>query len=126
MKGLLFSNSHEWVKIDHDIATVGISDYAQSQLGDVVFIELPQEGSSFDKNSQFATIESTKTASEVYMPLSGEVIKVNSELTNNPQWINNDPYDKGWIVKLKIKNISETESLMKDDAYKDFVEKEAH
>ena len=121
---LKFSKSHEWVKIDAETATVGITDYAQSQLGDIVFIELPQMGANLNQSSQAGTIESTKAASELYTPLSGEVIEVNSDLVNNPQWINELPLDKGWMFKLKISNALELDNLMDEAAYKEFVAEE--
>ena len=121
---LKFSKSHEWAKIDADIATVGITDYAQSQLGDIVFIELPQIGTNLNQSHQAGTIESTKAASELYTPLSGEVIEVNSDLGNNPQWINESPFDKGWMFKLKISNSLELDNLMDEASYKEFVAEE--
>lgn len=122
---LNFLKSHEWVKLeDNNIAVVGITDYAQSQLGDIVFIELPKEGDKLEQFSQFGTIESTKAASELYTPLSGQVIEVNSELINNPQWINESPFDKGWMIKIKIGNPKELDNLMDEQAYKEFVAKE--
>jgi len=126
MASLKFAKSHEWVKLDSDTATIGITDYAQQQLGDVVFIELPQIGSKAQQNSQIGTIESTKAASELYSPISGQVTEVNSELVNNPQWVNESPADKGWMVKLKVDNPAELDSLLDEDAYKKFVESESH
>lgn len=123
---LKFSKSHEWVKEDAAIATIGITDYAQKQLGDIVFIELPQPGAKLQKSEQLGTIESTKTASELYVPLSGEIVEVNSDLVDNPQWINESPYDKGWLVKLKIANHSELNSLMDESTYRELIAKESH
>lgn len=123
---LKFSKSHEWVKEDAAIATIGITDYAQKQLGDIVFIELPQPGAKLQKSEQLGTIESTKTASELYVPLSGEIVEVNSDLVDNPQWINESPYDKGWLVKLKITNHSELNSLMDESTYRELIVKESH
>ncbi|MCQ9204703.1 MAG: glycine cleavage system protein GcvH [Omnitrophica bacterium] len=123
---LKFSKSHEWVKEDAAIATIGITDYAQKQLGDIVFIELPQPGAKLQKSEQLGTIESTKTASELYVPLSGEIVEVNSDLVDNPQWINESPYDKGWLVKLKITNHSELNSLMDESTYRELIAKESH
>jgi len=126
MEGMRFAKSHEWVRLEGDRAVVGISDYAQNQLGDVVFIELPQSGDQLQQAGQLGTIESTKAASEVYSPISGKVVEVNTDLINNPQWINEAPYDKGWLVKIKPANLSEFEQLMDEDAYKAFVAQESH
>jgi glycine cleavage system H protein len=123
---MLFNKSHEWVKVDNDIATIGISDYAQSQLGDIVFIELPQIGQKLERFSQLGTIESTKSASEICSPLTGEVVEVNDELVNNPQWINESPFEKGWMVKVKISDPNETSSLLDDASYRELVAKESH
>ena len=109
-----------------DIATFGITDYAQQQLGDIVFIELPDVGQQLEKGSSFGTIESTKAASELYASLSGETIEVNNELVNNPQWINEDAQGKGWMLKVKMNNPSELESLLDESAYKELIEKETH
>jgi glycine cleavage system H protein len=121
---LKFSKTHEWAKIEENIATVGITDYAQEELGDIVFIELPSVGDKLKQFSQFGTIESTKAASELYAPLSGEIIEVNNELVNNPQWINEDPQGKGWMIKIKIEELKEIENLLDEDAYKELIEKE--
>lgn len=127
MKNLRFTKTHEWVKVEEDgIALVGISDYAQNQLGDVVFIELPQLGLKLKQGDQLGTVESTKAASEIYTPLSGEIAEVNSDLVNNPQWINESPYEKGWLVKLKPDNESELGQLMDEESYKAFITQEAH
>ena len=120
-----FTKSHEWAKVEGDIATLGITDYAQQQLGDIVFIELPDVGKQLEQGSSFGTIESTKAASELYASLSGETIEVNNELINNPQWINEDAQGRGWMVKVKIENPSELESLLDEAAYKELIEKEA-
>lgn len=126
MEDMRFTQSHEWVRIEKDTAIVGITDYAQSQLGDVVFIELPSKGSQLKQAAQLGTVESTKAASEIYSPLSGSVIEVNSDLVNNPQWINESPYNKGWLVKLKPDNLGELAQLMDENTYKAFVAKQAH
>ena len=126
MSDLKFTKSHEWANIEGTEATIGITDYAQSQLGDIVFIELPQVGEKIEKSSQFGTIESTKAASELYAPLSGEVTEVNEDLVNNPQWINESPLDKGWMLKVNIADAGEAESLLDEASYKEFVDKEAH
>ncbi len=126
MSDLKFSKSHEWIKVETDAAIIGITDYAQGQLGDIVFIELPKVGDRLKYSLQFGIIESTKAASELHSPLTGEVIEVNNDLVNNPQWINQDSYGRGWMLKVKIDNVSEVDSLMDDAAYKEFIAKENH
>ena len=121
-----FSKSHEWASLEGEVATIGISSYAQEQLGDIVFIELPKKGEILEQGTRFGTIESTKTASEVYSPLSGEVIEINNDLINNPQWVNESAHEKGWMVKLRVSNVSELEGLMEEGAYAEFVAEEAH
>ncbi len=113
----LFTKDHEWVKIERDKATIGITDFAQKQLGDIVSIELPNVGDSFEKGGALAIVDSMKASSDVYAPVSGEILEVNSELLNNPQWINEDPYGKGWIAKIRIKDTHETKSLMNEEQY---------
>ena len=124
MSDFKFTKAHEWVRVQGDIATVGITDYAQSQLGDIVFIELPKPGEGIKKSSQFGMIESTKAASELYAPISGEVIQVNNELVNNPQWVNESALDKGWMAKVKLEDLTELDNLLDEDAYREFVDKE--
>jgi glycine cleavage system H protein len=126
MAELKFNKTHEWAKIEENTAVIGITDYAQTQLGDIVFIEVPSVGDKIEKASQFATIESTKAAGEIYAPLSGEVIEVNSEAINNPQWINESPLDKGWMIKIKIDKEEEINELMDETSYREFVAKESH
>jgi len=124
MKVLKFSKTHEWVLVEDDFATIGITDYAQKSLGDIVFVELPEIGRKLKQNEQFGVVESTKAASELYSPLSGEVIEVNKEVINNPQLINEDPFNKGWMIKIKISNIKELDNLLDQDLYKEFILKE--
>lgn len=126
MSELKFSKTHEWIKIEGDTATIGITKYAQSQLGDVVFVDLASVSDKLKQASQFGTIESTKAASELYTPLSGDVIEVNRELADNPQWANESPQDKAWMIKLKISQPQELESLMDEEAYKNYLAKESH
>ncbi|NQT27964.1 MAG: glycine cleavage system protein GcvH [Candidatus Omnitrophica bacterium] len=125
MSEFKFTESHEWVRIQGDMATIGITDYAQSQLGDIVFIELPKVGQNLKKATGLGTIESTKAASELYAPVSGEVIQVNNDLINNPQWINESALDKGWMAKVKLENLTELDSLLDEVAYKELVDKES-
>jgi glycine cleavage system H protein len=124
MGTLKFTRSHEWVRIDDGLAVVGITHHAQEMLGDIVFIELPRVGERVKQFSQFGTIESTKAASELYAPLSGEVIEINNSLIDNPQWINESPWDKGWMIKLKVEDSKELDNLMDEASYKEFVAKE--
>jgi len=119
-EGILCSNTHEWVLEDGDICTIGLTDYAVEQLGDVVFVELPEIGSNFVKNEVFATIESVKAASEIYMPVGGEIVEINEELINSPETINEDPYEKGWLVKIKADNLAEDSvGLLEYEDYKE-------
>lgn len=119
-----FTKTHEWVKIENNEAIVGITDYAQSELGDIVFVELPATGSKILRESRLATLESTKAAAEVYAPLSGEVVEVNKELENSPQLVNEEPLGKGWIAKLKITEPKEISFLWDEETYKNFLEQE--
>jgi glycine cleavage system H protein len=121
MSGLRFTKDHEYLRLDGDVATIGISDYAQTQLGDIVFVDLPKIGKKVTKGSELAVIESVKAASEVYAPISGEVVEVNAELGERPALVNDDPLANGWLVKLRVENASETETLMDEAAYAGFV-----
>ena len=114
---LLYTKTHEWVKLEGEYALIGITDYAQRQLGDVVFIELPQESATVEQFQSFGTIESTKAASDLYAPLSGQVVQVNKELLQHPEWVNQDPYLKGWMIKIKIKDREEIKNLLKYEDY---------
>ena len=122
MSTVRYTEEHEWIRIEGDVATVGITDYAQNQLGDVVYVELPQPGQKVEKGKQAAVVESVKAASEVYAPVSGEVVEANQALTDEPATVNADPMGKGWFMKLKLSNKSELDGLMDDAAYKKFVE----
>jgi glycine cleavage system H protein len=117
-----YSRDHEWVRMEGDLATVGITHYAQEQLGDVVFVELPSIGKKVEKGKELATIESVKAASELYAPVSGEVIEVNAALSEFPATVNEDALGKGWFAKLKVADKSQLASLMDEAAYKEFVE----
>jgi len=112
-----FHKEHTWAKIEEDTATIGISDYAQSKLTNIVFIELPHIGTEAKQGEKIATIESVKSVSDVISPLSGEVIEVNKELEDSPELINSDPYVKGWMIKIKLKDKSEIDSLMTKEEY---------
>ncbi len=117
-----FSEDHEWIEVDGDIATVGITDYAQEQLGDIVFVELPEEGKTFEKGDDAAVVESVKAASDVYAPVSGEVVEANSALEEDPALVNSDAEDEGWFFKLRLSAPDELKSLMNESAYAKFVE----
>ena len=115
---LKYSTDHEWVKIDGDIATVGITDFAQSQLGDVVFVDIQTEGEALDKAEIFGAIEAVKTVADALMPVSGTIVEVNGELEAAPESVNKDPYGAGWMIKIKMNNPSELDSLLDAEAYK--------
>ncbi|NID15747.1 glycine cleavage system protein GcvH [Luteibacter yeojuensis] len=124
---LKFAKSHEWVRVEDDgTATVGISDHAQSSLGDLVYVELPEVGSSVQAGNGTAVVESVKAASDIYAPVSGEVIAVNEQLNDKPETINEDAYGDGWIFKLKISDKTELENLLSPDGYAEVVENEDH
>ena len=122
MSELRFSSNHEWVRVEDDIAVVGITDYAQEQLGDIVFVELPALGASLAKADQAAVVESVKAANELYAPVGGEVTEVNEALADAPEAVNADPLGGGWFFKLRLADAGELDALMDEDAYKAFVE----
>jgi glycine cleavage system H protein len=121
LDNLLYTESHEWVKVDGDFAFIGISDFAQHELGDIVFVEVDTIGETMSKGDTFGTIEAVKTVSDMYLPVSGEILEFNPILESNPETINKDPYGDGWVVKLKMTQIAELDSLLKADAYKTHV-----
>ena len=112
-----YSESHEWAKADGDKVKIGITDYAQDQLGDIVFVEMPEVGATFAKGAEFGTVESVKAVSELYIPVAGEIVAVNAALEDAPELINNSPYTDGWMIQIKPDDPSEIESLMAKDAY---------
>ena len=122
MASFHYTKDHEYIRIDGDIATVGISDYAQQQLGDVVFVELPATGATFKAGDQAAVVESVKAASEVYMPVAGEIIEVNSALEGEPAKVNADPAGDGWFFKVRLANPADAGKLMDQAAYDSFVQ----
>lgn len=122
MSTVKYTRDHEWIRIDADTAVVGITDYAQTQLGDVVYVELPAVGRRVEKGREAAVVESVKAASEVYAPVSGEVIAINEALSGEPGKINADPMGEGWFLKLRIANTKELDELMDEAAYQSFVE----
>ena len=122
---LRYSKDHEWVRVDGDRGRIGITDYAQNQLGDVVFLELPEVGRALTAGEQFGTVESVKAVSELFSPVAGEVVEVNSELTAKPELINEDPHGEAWMMVVRITDPASVEALMDAEAYKAFVESEA-
>ncbi len=119
---LKYTKEHEWVRDNGDgTVTVGITDFAQSELGDIVFVELEPEGSEFDQDEVFGTVEAVKTVSELFSPVSGEISEINELLEDDPELVNNDPYGKGWMVKINLSDTSELDSLLSLDEYKDLV-----
>ncbi len=121
MSELKYSAEHEWIRIDGNIGTVGISDFAQQALGDVVFVELPEAGKQLSKGAEAAVVESVKAASEVYAPLSGEVVEVNEALADDPAAVNADATGAGWFLKIKIGDAGELDALMDESAYQDYI-----
>ncbi|MFW9952822.1 MAG: glycine cleavage system protein GcvH [Candidatus Thorarchaeota archaeon] len=118
---LNYLQTHEWVRIQDDFATIGITDFAQHQLGDIVYVELPEIGTNIEKGTNVAEIESVKAVGELIMPLSGKIIEVNTILAENPEFVNSSPYGTGWMVKIEISNKSEINELLSVDAYKEIV-----
>ncbi|CAM4432205.1 glycine cleavage system protein GcvH [Flavobacterium terrigena] len=114
---LKYTKDHEWVSIDGDVATVGITDFAQKELGDIVYVEVETLDQTLDKDEVFGTVEAVKTVSDLFLPLSGEIIEFNEELESTPETVNTDPYGAGWMVKIKISNPSEVEELLSSEAY---------
>ena len=120
-ENLKYSTDHEWALIEGDIITVGITDHAQSELGDIVFVELPDVGDEVDKGDSFGTIEAVKTVAELYAPASGEVVEVNESLEDEAETINSNPYESGWIVKIKLSDASELDELLNAEGYQEHI-----
>jgi glycine cleavage system H protein len=120
--GLRYSQEHEWVAVDGDIATIGITDYAQEQLGDVVYVELPAVGKVLNKDDTFGVVESVKAVSDIYAPVSGTVAETNADLPNAPELVNADPYGKAWMIRVRLSNPQEVNEMMDAAAYQKFVE----
>ena len=115
---LKYTKDHEWVKVEGDTAIIGITDFAQGELGDIVYVEVETEGDSLNKEATFGTVEAVKTVSDLFMPVSGEVVEFNKALEANPESVNNDPYGKGWMIKVKMSNAAEVNELLNADQYK--------
>ena len=122
MAGLKFTEEHEWIRVERGVGTVGITTYAQEQLGDVVFVELPEAGRKVEKGKEMAVVESVKAASEVFAPVSGEIVEANAGLADDPAKVNADPQGDGWFVKIRLADPGELDGLMDEAAYKKFVE----
>jgi len=116
-----YTKAHEWVDVNDDVATIGITDYAQHELGDVVFVELPKPGAKITSGASFGTVESVKAVSEIYAPASGEVLEANGELQNTPEKINSDPHGAAWLIKVRLANPAELKDLMDSSAYEAFI-----
>lgn len=121
---LHYSKDHEWVRVEGDVAIIGITDYAQNSLGDVVYVELPKNGETFAANESFGSVESVKAVSEVFSPVSGSVVQMNESLNDEPEKVNSDPYGEGWMIRLKMENPGEVDSLLTAAEYEDFTKAE--
>ena len=119
---LKYTKDHEWVKIDGEIATIGITDFAQQELGDIVYIEIESIGETLDAEEVFGTVEAVKTVSDLFMPLSGEVLEFNAALEDTPESVNDDPYESGWMIKVKIEDPRQISDLLDSDAYQQLIE----
>ncbi|MDO4191433.1 MAG: glycine cleavage system protein GcvH [Bacteroidales bacterium] len=115
---LKYTKDHEWIRVEGNEAYIGITDFAQSELGEIVFVEIETEGETLDKEGTFGSVEAVKTVAELYMPVGGEVLEVNAELNDQPELVNNDPYGKGWMIKIAMTNAAELDELMDAEAYK--------
>ena len=115
---LKYTQDHQWVRIEGDEATVGITDFAQSELGDIVYVEVETVGESLDKEAVFGTVEAVKTVSDLFIPLAGEITAFNEDLEDTPELVNDDPYDKGWIIKMKLSDLSQLDALLTHEGYK--------
>jgi glycine cleavage system H protein len=120
---LLYTEEHEWVRVEDDVCVVGITQFAQEELGEVVFVELPEVGQVFDAGDEIGTIESVKAVAEVYTPVAGEILEINDAVADEPELINDDPHHDGWLVKLRFSSADDLKKLMKADAYVEYTEK---
>ncbi|MBI4403995.1 MAG: glycine cleavage system protein GcvH [Deltaproteobacteria bacterium] len=124
-KGLHYTKEHEWVSVDDNIATVGISDFAQQSLGDVTYIQLPKEGEQVRKDDPFGIVESVKAVSDLYSPVTGRVVEINLPLLQAPELLNSDPYNDGWMIKVEVKDESDLEDLMSSENYQEYIEEKS-
>ncbi|HEY0457660.1 MAG TPA: glycine cleavage system protein GcvH [Pyrinomonadaceae bacterium] len=120
-ENLRYSKDHEWVKVDGDVATIGITDYAQHSLGDVVYVDLPRAGDSFGTHESFGSVESVKAVSEIFTPVAGEVTEVNEALNDTPEDVNNDPYGAAWMLKIKMENPNEADGMLSAEEYEEYL-----
>jgi glycine cleavage system H protein len=120
-ENLKYTKDHEWVSVDGDVATIGITDFAQSELGDIVYVEVETEGETLDHEEVFGTVEAVKTVSDLFMPISGEVLEFNTELESNPEAVNADPYGNGWMIKVRVTDASQLDQLLSAEDYKNLV-----
>jgi glycine cleavage system H protein len=120
-ENLRYSKDHEWVLVDGDTATIGITDYAQQSLGDVVYIDMPRVGDSFDTHESFGSVESVKAVSEIFTPLAGEIVEVNDGLNDAPESVNSDPYGAGWMIKIRMKNSGEADRMLSSEEYEEYL-----
>ena len=120
-ENLKYTKEHEWVSIEGDVATIGITEFAQSELGDIVFVEIETEGENLDQNEVFGTIEAVKTVSDLFMPITGEIIAINTQLEDAPESVNESPYENGWMIKIKASDLSQIDDLMDASAYKTLI-----
>ena len=121
-KELKYTKEHEWVTIDNNIATIGITDHAQGQLGDIVFVELPELESKISQDDTFGVVEAVKTVADLFAPVSGSIVEINNELEESPDLINSDPYGSGWIIKVSVDSLEEYNNLLSSDDYREFIE----
>tara|TARA_B100001063_G_scaffold220462_1_gene225347 strand:- start:287 stop:664 length:378 start_codon:yes stop_codon:yes gene_type:complete len=121
-KELKYTKDHEWVRVDGDIATIGVTDFAQGELGDIVFVEIESVEETLDTEEVFGSVEAVKTVSDLFMPIAGEVLEFNEALEADPELVNNDPYGEGWMIKVKMSDVSEIENLLSDEAYSNLIQ----
>ena len=121
-KELKYTKDHEWVRIEGEIATIGVTDFAQGELGDIVFVEIESVDETLDAEEVFGSVEAVKTVSDLFMPIGGEVLEFNEALESDPELVNNDPYGDGWMIKVKISDLSELENLLSDEAYANLIQ----
>jgi glycine cleavage system H protein len=120
-KELLYTNDHEWIKFDSNIVTIGITDFAQGELGDIIFVELPDVGQEIEKDEAFGTIEAVKTVSDLVSPVTGKVVEINDEIEDSPEFVNEDCYGKGWFVKIELNDMSEKDGLLSAEGYQSII-----
>lgn len=122
-EGLKYSEDHEWLRVEGDVVYIGITDFAQSELGEIVYVDIETEGETIGKNEVFGSVEAVKTVSDLFMPIGGEILEFNAALEDKPELVNSDPYGEGWMIKIKPDNINDADALLSADAYKKFIGK---